>query len=151
MAPKQLLWLFPFTYAVHILEEGLAGERFYRWTRRVTGRILSAARFWILNGLLWIGMSAAVIVIGDRDEAAWLAATLGTVVAVNGFGHLVGSIASRSYSPGLVSGLLLWLPLGVFALVQTHGTARGWWLGIVTGLVIQAAVGGLALLLSRRR
>jgi hypothetical protein len=35
------LWLFPTSYALHIAEEGLAGERFYRWIGRVTGREVS--------------------------------------------------------------------------------------------------------------
>jgi len=35
------LRLFPASYALHITEEGLAGERFYRWIGRVTGRQIS--------------------------------------------------------------------------------------------------------------
>ena len=26
------IWLFPATYVLHLLEESLAGERFYSWT-----------------------------------------------------------------------------------------------------------------------
>jgi hypothetical protein len=29
------LWLFPITYAIHIAEEGLAGERFHHWIDRL--------------------------------------------------------------------------------------------------------------------
>jgi hypothetical protein len=39
------LWLFPASYAVHIAEEGPAGERFYRWISRVTGRQISPGVF----------------------------------------------------------------------------------------------------------
>jgi hypothetical protein len=38
-APRgRWLWLFPTSYAVHICEEGLAGEHLYRWIHRVIGR-----------------------------------------------------------------------------------------------------------------
>jgi hypothetical protein len=39
------LWLFPASYAVHIAEEGLAGERFYHWIHRVVGREIGARHF----------------------------------------------------------------------------------------------------------
>jgi hypothetical protein len=38
-------WLFPASYAVHIAEEGLAGERFYRWIHRVVGREIGPHAF----------------------------------------------------------------------------------------------------------
>ena len=45
------LWLFPFPYLVHILEESFAGERFYVWIRRVIRRSLSPRMFLTLNAL----------------------------------------------------------------------------------------------------
>ena len=39
------LWLFPASYALHIAEEGLAGQRFCRWIGRVTGREVSPGVF----------------------------------------------------------------------------------------------------------
>ena len=51
------LWLFPATYAVHIAEEGLAGQRFYRWIQRIPlvralGVQISGSSFLVVNARL---------------------------------------------------------------------------------------------------
>jgi hypothetical protein len=55
-----------------------------------------------------------------RQDAAWLVLALGTITAINGIGHLAGSVVTRSYSPGTVSGVALWAPLGLFAVVRSR-------------------------------
>jgi hypothetical protein len=105
------LWLFPLTYAVHIAEEGLAGERFYRWIARFAivrslGIRISGREFLTLNGIFMGAMLAAVSA-ASWSGYSWLTPALGMLVAVNGLGHLAGSLATRSYSPGLISGIFL--------------------------------------------
>lgn len=146
------LWLFPLTYAVHIAEEGLAGERFYRWIRRVPlaralGVQISGPVFFTLNAILLVVMAAAVLA-APSPGSAWVTPALGALVAANGLGHLAGSLATRSYSPGLVSGMILWVPLGVFALGQSHRRLPPgvFWAGAGGGLAALAAVGALAAL-----
>jgi hypothetical protein len=139
------LWLFPASYAVHIAEEGLAGERFYRWIGRVTGRELSPGAFVGWN----LGFAAAMVVAVRqtlvREDAAWLVPALGTVTAANGIGHLAGSLVTRSYSPGTVSGVVVWAPLGMFALVRSRRlmSRPAWRRGMAAGGLI---LGGVALL-----
>jgi hypothetical protein len=147
------LWLFPLTYAVHIAEEGLAGERFYRWISRVplvsALKIrVGAARFFALNAAFLAAMVAAVLV-AARPQFAWVTPCLGAVVAVNGLGHLVGSLATRSYSPGLISGLALWAPLGLFALVASQGALAPttFWTGVAAGFLVYAVLAAILVLL----
>jgi len=130
------LWLFPLTYAVHIAEEGLAGEGFPSWIRRLPPVAaldirISARKFYGLNALYLTAMIAAVLAAGSPGFA-WVTPCLGAVVAANGLGHLAGSLITRSYSPGLVSGLTLWTPLGLAALTIAHGalSPRDFWTGI---------------------
>jgi hypothetical protein len=61
-------------------------------------------------------MVAAVGVSRSAPGAGWIVVTLAVSVALNGVLHLAGTVLTRSYSPGVVTGLLLWVPLGLFAL-----------------------------------
>ena len=88
------LWLFPAVFAVHIAEEGLAGEGFYRWIRRVAGREVAPATFVAVNLAFEAAMIAAVHRATRRDDALWVAPALGLIGATNGLGHLAGSIAT---------------------------------------------------------
>ena len=47
----------------------------------------------------------------------------GYLVLVNGLVHLVAWVALRRYNPGLVTGVLLFLPLGVAIVVTTPAGA----------------------------
>ena len=115
---RRWLWLFPASYAVHIAEESLAGEHFYRWIRRVSGREMGPTAFVAANLVYEAAMVAAVRHARGREDAVWIVPALGTVTAANGIGHLAGSLATRSYSPGVVSGVGVWFPLGLLALLR---------------------------------
>ena len=136
------LWLFPAVFAAHIAEECLAGERFYRWIRRTAGREIDPGPFVVANLALELAMIGAVRRATRRADAAWVVPTLGLVTATNGLGHLAGSIATRSYSPGAVSGAGLWAPLGVVALLSSRRTLppRVWRRGVALGLLVDGAV-----------
>jgi hypothetical protein len=145
------IWLFPASYLLHILEEAFAGERFYNWTGRITGRRIPLGAFLTLNACFFVLMIAAASAL-QAGNWPWLLPTLGAVTAVNGLGHLAGTVATQTYSPGLISGLMLWAPLGVVGLAQSRSTlpAGIWWFGIAAGIGASAIVIGLALLVSRK-
>ena len=143
------LLLFPATYLVHILEEYFAGEGFYIWIRRVANVYLTPRQFLYANSALWIAMTAAASV---ASSPSWFSVALGFLVLVNGLGHLAGTIVTRAYSPGVVSGVTLWVPLGTYFALQGRAAlpVGEFWIGIGTGLAIQAAVLTWAVALSRR-
>ncbi len=149
--PDPRLWLFPATYLLHIAEEYWGGAGFHRWIGKVIGRQLSSGRFLAVNAALWAAMLAAVAVPGMAASNLVLAA-LAIIVFANGLGHLAGSILTRSYSPGLVTGVALWAPLGAFYLLRLHPVlpAGTFWGGIALGLGVQGGVAMLALGLSKR-
>lgn len=91
------LWLFPTVFAAHIAEECLAGERFYRWIRRATGREWDPGLFVAVNLVFEVAMIAAVRRATRAGNATWVAPALGLIGATNGFGHLAGSMVMRSY------------------------------------------------------
>jgi Protein of unknown function with HXXEE motif len=97
-------------------------------------------------------MGAAVWRARSRADSGWIVATLGTITTVNGVGHLAGSVATRSYSPGFVSGITVWTPLGLFAVVRARRCVPRavWRRSIAAGVVINAGIGLLALRLSHK-
>jgi hypothetical protein len=146
------LWLFPATYALHTAEEGLAGERFYHWIHRVIGREVGPRAFLGMNLAYEAAMIVAVRRVLRRQDSAWIVPMLGTITTTNGIGHLVGSLVTRSYSPGLVSGLGLWTPLGLFAVLRGRRLlpATVWHQGVAAGVLVNGSVALMALPLSQK-
>jgi hypothetical protein len=150
--PPWWLWLFPATYVLHILEEGFAGERFYRWIRRVVRREMTAGSFFALNGAFLLATILAAFLSQLPTSRVFAASVLGTITVINGAGHLIGSIATRTYSPGAVTGALLWIPLGAasLAFAQSGSSSQATLGAIASGVAAMIAVALAALLISRR-
>lgn len=112
---------FPLSYAFHVIEEAWGGETFPVWASRLSGTSFTREEFIVLNGAAFAAMCLAVAAASQWPRARCIVVpTLGTIVAGNGALHVVASLWSGTYSPGVVSGVLLWLPLGAWTL---------WWAG----------------------
>ncbi len=142
------LWLFPVTYLLHAGEEYFCGETFPAWISRIGSVRFTASAFLWLNGVALAVMIVAVWLAKRREEARWLCATLGTVTSINGLAHAAGSLVTGSYSPGLCTGLALWLPLGLWTLRCSWSALRRaeFVAGVVLGVLVHAFVSGFVLL-----
>jgi hypothetical protein len=140
-------WLFPATYAIHILEEVWGGAGFVAWLARVAGIELAAARFLIWNALALLLMAAGVVLASRFKELRWLLVAYAVAFLLNALSHLAASLYTVSYSPGLVSSLLLWLPLGVLTLLRFRKTLsrRQRRAGLLAGLLMHCFVLALTL------
>ena len=140
-------WLFPATYALHILEELWGGEGFTAWMARVAGVELAPGRFLVWNALAFLLMAAGVLLAERFRHLRWLLLAYAVAFTLNALSHLAASLYTASYSPGLFSGLLLWLPLGALALLRYRKTLtrRGRRAGLAVGLLMHCAVVWLAL------
>lgn len=145
------VWLFPATYAMHIVEEYFGGEGFPAWASRHTGLSFTEPRFLAINTAALIAMLICASLVFLIPAFRLLVSTLGTVVVVNGLLHLATSVLTRSYSPGLVSGMLLWLPLGGSAIVASYRSIprKQFWAAIVLGLLVHLLVTVVAIVASR--
>lgn len=139
------LW-FPATYLLHATEEYCCGETFPAWISRLAGVHFTAEGFLWLNGIAMVAMLIAAR-LAALPRTRWLLAALATVVVINAMAHLVGSLATWSYSPGVVTGTLLWLPLGATTLhrARTELSRRGLFGGVAAGILAHAAVSGVVL------
>jgi hypothetical protein len=142
--PRAWPLLFPLTFLVHIVEEYAGG--FASWSARFLGFRLSVPAFLAINEYAWVGMLCAATLATVAAPARWLVIPLATATAANGTAHLVASAVTRTYSPGVLSGTALWLPLGLVTLVRGYRAfSRGvFWGGVVLGLALQALVAGIA-------
>ncbi len=82
---------------------------------------MTAARFLILNTVGWIAVCIATIFAALRASARWVVVVpLATVMAINGAAHGLASLLTVSYAPGVISGLFLWVPFGVFTVQRGY-------------------------------
>jgi hypothetical protein len=139
------------SYALHILEEYAFG--FPVWAEAHTGLAFTQDVFLRLNATFFGVMTACVVAGMLFAPAQWLTLPLGTAVLINGTAHLVASFLTWSYSPGLVTGTLLWIPLGL----RIIRTSRHRWrpsgvrAGIVLGIGLHVLVPLSAWLATRAR
>ena len=140
------LLLLPASFLFHIAEEWFAGQGFPAWTAQLGGSGIPPARFIVINAIAWPGslvlMGASIV----TPELDWFPAAFATMILVNAVLHAVGTVVTSTYSPGLVTALLLFLPFGLAALrycrrsLNPHRFA----MAVVAGLFIHIAVIAIA-------
>jgi hypothetical protein len=137
-------WLLalPASYLAHLVEEWWGGEGFASWTQRVVGAPVSETRFIIVNSiaapLFVLGTVFAII----HSAWGWFAVTFGTIVLINGTLHVLGSVGTASYSPGVITGLALYVPLGLIVLRRgrTQLSAVAFRVAVLLGVAIHGLV-----------
>jgi hypothetical protein len=144
-------WLFPISYLVHIAEEYWGG--FPAWIARFWGVESSLDNFLSWNGGALMMMAVGVALALKTKSYRWLLVGFATVVLINGLVHAGASIATSSYSPGLISGLLLFVPLGASTLLRARRqvNARTFRAGVIIGLLMHGVVVLLAFGFARIR
>jgi hypothetical protein len=67
---------------------------------------------------------------------------IATVLLINGVAHLLGSIVTGTYSPGLFTGVILYLPLASLVLLRAWSQAEPAvrTIGVVAGIAVHALV-----------
>ena len=135
-----LVWLFVAAFAAHIVEEWIGG--FPEWLAIITGNPLPRPAFILFNT---VGMLIAILAAraAVRSEAnGWMAVALTTALMFNGLLHAVGSLVTGTYSPGLLTGVILYAPLSLLALMRAWTQAPGATVrvGVAAGLVFHTLV-----------
>jgi hypothetical protein len=119
------IWWAPFGAAVlHITEEFFWPGGFADWDRMYRPHIaksITKRLHIVINALLLLGtLAVAQSTRGPSAAAAWL--TFAALLFGNAIFHLVGTIKTKRYSPGVATGLLLYVPMAVFGFVHFLGT-----------------------------
>ena len=140
-------WLFPLTYIIHIGEEFYGGEGYPAYLKRLRGVEMSSTKF-LVGQAIGLALIVVGILIARRlGFPRQLLVILGTVVLINGLSHLVTSSYYREYGPGLISGVLIWIPFGLATLIRFRNSMRTsrYWLYLGIGVGINAAIAVITL------
>lgn len=136
----RLLWLFPPVLLIHFFEEfGGVGV--------AHGINLSLPRFLLLGGFAVVSMAALVLIAVRLGFPAFVQLCLGTVFLVNAVSHAVKTAVFAQYNAGVVTGLLLFAPLGLLSLYWLWGgmSRKRYFIAVGLGLFIHAVVTLIAL------
>ena len=144
---KLLCWLFPATLLVHITEEYWGGLAFSSSPSSMRGVNLTPTNFLLLTGLAWALMVTGIFLARKFNFPELFLVLLGTIVLINGLSHTISSVVGAEYNPGLISGVLVWIPLGgvTLALMKRRMGSRRYWFGVMAGAAIHGVVSLLAL------
>ena len=133
-------------YSFHLLEEYFGGTGFSKWFSDFFQASLSNQDFLIINGIFWgvILFIAVAIQLGANAHLAIL--SLGVLFFGNACAHLLVTIYTMNYSPGVISGIVLYFPLGmyIFRNIYPKMTSSNQLLGILLGIGIQILVNAIA-------
>jgi hypothetical protein len=135
-----LVWLLPLAYALHILEEWSGG--FPEWVGRVVGSPLPRPAFVLINATAVFLMVLATRATTRREANGWMGVAVATILLINGLAHLLGSLATGTYSPGLFTGVVLYLPLASLLLLRawTQTQEGQFGKGVLAGIALHALV-----------
>jgi hypothetical protein len=140
-------WLFPITYLLHIAEEFWGGEGYSAYLLKLRGVEMSPTRFLAVQAVGLCLIIVGILISRRLNFPRQLLVILGGVVLINGLSHGVTSLVYRAYGPGLVSGVLIWIPLGIATLVRfkNNMSARRYWLAVAIGVGINLVVAVLTM------
>ena len=105
---------------LHIFEEFVFPGGFMDWYRKTRPTIQASItpRFLVVVNVLLIILCYDVAAMAGRPFGTMLWFLVAALLFANGIWHLVATIRTRSYSPGLVTGLALYVPMAIYGAVQ---------------------------------
>jgi hypothetical protein len=144
--PKHIVWFIPTAYLAHLFDEYFSGQSLPEWFSGVFKVNLSLSDFIIINSF---GLAATILIAvlySMNKVNNFGIAALGTLFFVNGIIHPAASVLTASYSPGTITGLIIYLPLSllIFKNFFTLLEERQRTLSIATGITIQILVAAIA-------
>lgn len=132
---------------IHIAEEYVVGGGLPLWFSTHFNAGLSSREFLVINGFGMLLIVGSCVINAIRKSSDSLLVALYTLIFVNGAVHLFASLVTLTYSPGVISGTFIYIPLSVsfFRTVVPDIPTRIKRLGILTGITIHILVTIIAL------
>jgi hypothetical protein len=134
------LWIFLLVYPLHIFEE-------IRSVGAPHGINLSAKQFFILSGAACLLLAIGILLARRFRFPQLLEIVLGTVFVLNALSHIINSVAIRGCDAGVITGTLIFIPLGVTSLIGLRNSMRRlrYFAAVALGLAAQVIITLLAL------
>jgi hypothetical protein len=100
---------------LHVTEEFLFPGGFIEWYAEFrppkTKGISASYLVWI--NTLMIGLCVLPLYFGENDNGVTIWYSVAAIAAINACYHIIGTFSLKKYSPGLVTGIVLYIPLFV--------------------------------------
>lgn len=127
------LWIFPLAYLLHVIEE-------FRSVGPSYGINVSLRTFFILSTVAWLLMTCGIVLAHRFGFPHFMGVCLGSTVFLNGLSHIINSLVYDRYDAGLISGSVIFIPLGLATLINLRNSMRRqrYIVGLLLGVVIQA-------------
>jgi hypothetical protein len=128
ISPTIIRWLPLVAVALHLIEEFLWPGGFadwYRWYRPERAVSVTTGFLVRINALLvLLARAPGVNGFTTYGVALWL--VVASIAAANGAFHIWATVARGRYSPGVITGTIVYLPLAAFGFwyFWQHGLAR---------------------------
>jgi len=114
LAPRFAIVLLPVVFLAHLAEEWFGG--FLAWTPRVLGYEIGLTRFVMINAIGFAIFAAGTLLSMRVGRFSWMAVSIAALLGLNGVLHFLATIGFATYSPGVVTGLVFYLPLSTIVL-----------------------------------
>lgn len=105
----------PVSFGLHIVEEFVFPGTFPEWYHRYRPHLEGEPRSYYYKANLIYFLMTATIAFGAMQTYSYMSQLFVCGILLNNllFTHLRGALATRSYSPGMVTGILLYVPLTI--------------------------------------
>ena len=135
--------LLPFAYLLHLAEEWYGD--FPAWTAAL-GNAVSIERFLLINAIVLPIIVTGTVMALRAPRFAWIATSMAALFGLNGFLHGLATLGIGQYSPGLFSGLLVYLPVGGHILwtSSTRLPTPVFASAVVSGILLHAVISLIA-------
>ena len=146
---KLIVWLFPFAYLLHLLDEFFLGAGFADWFSSLFNVSLSENDFLLINSIAFVVVVIIPVLYYQGKINNFILAVLGALFFINGIVHFMITIMTMMYSPGTITGLVVYIPLGIlvykkiFPLLKEEQRISS----IVTAIVIHVLISVVAFII----
>ena len=132
-----IVFLFPIAFGLHVTEEFILPGGFIPWDNLFRPKYTDTPGSYYVKINALPGIASLLVALGAFDYAgkysffgirAWLAFL--TFMAWNAFFHVQGAFQTKRYSPGMVTGVFLFVSLAVISYIHFRSS------GVIGGLSI---------------
>ncbi|MEO7148324.1 MAG: HXXEE domain-containing protein [Rhodanobacteraceae bacterium] len=149
-----VFWLPFIAVVLHVVEEFVWPGGFLAWHRSYRPSLAASItpRFALIGNTVLLG---AAFVLGwygpdaSRDLSLWL--VLAALLAGNAVFHLVGLLRMRRYSPGVVTGVLLYVPLCIWGYAHFIDNGEATWRFALSSFAVGVSYQFVSMVLHRTR
>ena len=111
---NSIFWVFLGAATVHVVEEYKYPGGFLNTLKRLNPRFAPfiTVNFAFIVNALFLLLCLVSVIVGEKNFGFSL--SVASLLFLNALTHTVAMVSTRRYSPGVISGVLLYLPISIY-------------------------------------